>query len=251
MDTQFRIWMDQLNKAAGNRLAVPEWPRLLQLMLHHQLELEMTEDRPYVGRRILIDRTSHKWEKATVAEKRAVYGLYHRCLQHSQSVLTIDNEHYLLLSYEVPNQGNHRGWRADLLGINKNGGLVVFEAKVEGNGYGPVAATLEGLDYLSTLSGATNFKQIKDEFPKLIASIKNAGNTISETFHNINPQKNARREVIVLAPPEYFKKYDKTARGKGWQDLSLLKPSESLVGIRFAKCKLVEGVFSKTAEWCH
>ncbi|SMP41819.1 hypothetical protein SAMN06265222_101662 [Neorhodopirellula lusitana] len=251
-DTQFRIWMDQLNQAEGDRVAVPEWPRLLHLALRQQLEHETTVDRPYAGQHILIDRTSRNWKDATVAEKRAVYGLYHECLQQHESILKVGNDEYLLLSYEVPNQGNHKGRRADLLGINKDGGLVVFEAKIAGNAYGPVAALLEGLDYLSTLSGSANFARIQEEFPRLIAAIADAGHPISDKFQNANLSAGARCEVIVLATPEYFEQYDSTARGHGWQDLSRLSSIGTHIQFRFARCGVTDsGAYRTDVAWCH
>ncbi|WP_417739162.1 hypothetical protein [Rosistilla oblonga] len=244
--------MDQLNQAEGDRVAVPEWPRLLHLALRQQLDHEIAVDRPYVGQRILIDRTVHNWKDATVTEKRAVYGLYHECLQQHGSILTVGNDEYMLLSYEVPNQGNHRGRRADLLGMNKDGGLVVFEAKVAGNAYGPVAALLEGLDYLSTLSGAANFARIQEELPRLISSIQNAGHPISDKFQNASLLAEARCEVIVLGTPEYFEQYNSTLRGAGWQDLSRLSSFGTHVQFRFARCGISDsGAYSNAVAWCH
>jgi hypothetical protein len=251
-DTQFRHWMKQLNQAAGNRVGVPEWPRLISLMLCEKHNQEVAIDRPYAGQQILIDRTSHNWEEATVPEKRAVYGLYQHCLKQSDSVLAIGDDEYLLLSYEVPNQGSHKGRRADLVGLNKDGGLVVFEAKVAGNSYGPVAALLEGLDYLSALSGVTNIQKMQDEFTGWMTSLKNAGYAIPNAFQNVSPSVESRCEVIVFATPEYFEQYDATARGAGWQDLSRLSTNDAAVSMRFAKCEIdAQGAFANPVEWCH
>ena len=251
-DTKFRTWMNQLNQPEGNRIGVPEWPRLLVQMLEEQLQLETSVDRAYAGQRILIDRTSHEWKAATVPEKRAVYGLYHQCLEHSHSVLTVGDEDYLLLSYEVPNQGSHKGRRADLVGMNINGGLVVFEAKVSGNGYGPVASILEGLDYLSALRNDANFSRIEKEFEELVACISGAGYSLPTKFEGVSPSATAPCEVIVFAASEYFEQYDATARGAGWQDLSRLALGDPSVPLRFAKCEINElGAFQNPMGWCH
>ena len=224
----------------------------MNLMLCEKHKHEMAIDRPYSGRQILIDRTSHNWEEATVPEKRAVYGLFHHCLKQSESVLTIGDDKYLLLSYEVPNQGNHKGRRADLVGLNQDGGLVVFEAKVAGNSYGPVAALLEGLDYLSAFSGETNLRKIQEEFAEWLDSLKAAGYSIPSEFQGVKPSAESRCEVIVFATPDYFDQYDATARGAGWQDLSRFSPKDALVPMRFAKCGInTHGAFTNPVEWCH
>ncbi len=244
--------MNELNQSEGNRIGVPEWPRLLVQMLQEQLQLETSVDRVYAGQRILIDRTSHEWKAATVPEKRAVYGLYHQCLEHSHSVLTIGYDDFLLLSYEVPNQGSHKGRRADLVGMNINGGLVVFEAKVSGNGYGPVASILEGLDYLSALRSKANFSRIEKDFQDLKTSIRDAGYPLPKQFESVKPSATAQCEVIVFAVGEYFEQYDATARGAGWRDLSRLASGDPSVPLRFAKSDVDElGAFRNPMGWYH
>lgn len=241
-DTPFRTWMNQLLQPEGDR---PEWPLLLQLMLGEELERQQAVDRTYAGKRILIPRDDHEYSSAT-GEKRAVYGLYHQCLERTSGRLTIGQDDYWLLSYEVPNQGNERMRRADLVGISQSGGLVVFEGKLANNPYPPVSAVLEGLDYLACLTSEPNFVKLQDDFQNFPENVRKC----PEGFDRIEPTRSAEHTVVVLAPREYYEKYSRSRRGKGWKDMALAEPGTASLRTRFATSELEpDGSFSDEAAW--
>ena len=204
-DTRFRTWMTDLCKPDGDR---PEWPLLMQWMLQEQLEREQSVERTYDGKRILIPRHDHDYLNAKDGEKRATYGLYHNCLRETSGCLSIGDERYWLLSYEVPNQDSRKMQRADLLGLTVSGGLVVFECKLK-NSYAPISSLLEGLDYLAALTSGPNFQRLQDEFQHLLSSV----GKIPDGFEDVRPRREACHEVVVLAPSEYYETYDRSGRG--------------------------------------
>ena len=241
-DTSFRTWMNQLLQPDGDR---PEWPLLLQLMLEDELGRQQAIDRAYAGKRILIPRDDHEYSSAT-GEKRAVYGLYHRCLERASGCLTIGQEDYWLLSYEVPNQGKERMRRADLVGISRSGGLVVFEGKLADNPYPPVSAVLEGLDYLACLTSEPNFVNLQEDFQSFPENLRKC----PEGFERIEPTRNAEHTVVVLAPRGYYEKYSRSKHGLGWKDMASAEPGTASLRIRFATAELEpDGSFSDDVTW--
>ena len=244
-DTTFRTWMKRLSNDNGERA---EWALLLRWMLEAEFEVQQRIDRPYNGERILIDRTSHKFESATVREKRAIYGLFHHCQKESGGCLLIDDVPVWLLTYETPNQGSSRGRRADLVGLTKDGGLVVFEGKLGKNSYPPISAVLEGLDYLSCLMSDSNFKKLISEFHELKKKLP-----APEGFEKTKPNRSACPMVIVLADSVYFKHYDKSKRCPGWREMNKYGTRETSVSIRFATAKLdskdSQKSFSTEVSW--
>ena len=197
------------------------------------------------GRRILIPRDDHEYSSAT-GEKRAVYGLYHRCQERDSGRLAIGQEDYWLLSYEVPNQGNERMRRADLVGISRSGGLVVFEGKLADNSYPPFSAVLEGLDYLACLTSEPNFGKLQEDFQNLTEPVKNC----PEGFGQIEPTRSAQHTVVVLAPQEYYERYSRSKRGRGWKDMALAEPGTASLRIQFASAELEsDGSFSDDVSW--
>ncbi len=100
-------------------------------------------------------------------EKRAVYGLYHRCLERDSGRLAIGQDDYWLLSYEV----RIRELTYATCGSRwhfPSGGLVVFEGKLADNSYPPLSAVLEGLDYLACLTSEPNFLRLQEDFWELV-----------------------------------------------------------------------------------
>lgn len=240
-DTRFRTWMTDLCKPDGDR---PEWPLLMQWMLQEQLEREQAIDRAYGGERILIPRVDHRFEAAS-REKPATYGLYHNCLKEMSGCLSIGDERYWLLSYEVPNHDVRRMQRADLLGLTESGGLVVFECKLQNNGYAPVASLLEGLDYLACLTSLTNFQQLEREFPDLLKSI----GKVPDGFNDVRPVRDACHEVVVLAPSAYYEKYNRSNRGTKKGGLGGLRGRSSNLRFGFATSELEDQSFSTNVTW--
>ena len=240
-DTRFRTWMTDLCKPDGDR---PEWPLLMQWMLQEQLEREQSVERTYDGARILIPRVGHQFEAAS-REKPATYGLYHNCLHETSGCLTIGDERYWLLSYEVPNQDGRVMQRADLLGLTVSGGLVVFECKLQNNGYAPVAALLEGLDYLASLTSTPNFERLQREFPDLLESI----GKIPDGFKDVRPVRDACHEVVVLAPSKYYEKYIRSNRGTKKVGLGGLRDRSKTLRFGFATSELEDHAFSTNVAW--
>lgn len=244
-DTSFRTWMKGLSKDNGERA---EWAILLRWMLEAEFQDQQKIDRRYTGKKILIDRTSHRFEDATVPEKRAVYGLFHHCQKESDGCLLIDDVPVWLLTYETPNQASSTGRRADLVGLTKDGGLVVFEGKLGKNSYPPISAVLEGLDYLSCLMSDSNFKKLILDFRELKKKLP-----VPEGFEKIEPKRSACPMVIVLADSVYFDFYDKSKRGPGWREMLKYGKRKTSVSIRFAIAKLdskdSQKSFSTEVSW--
>jgi len=89
---------------------------------------------------------------------------------------------------------------------------VVFEAKLGNNSDTPFTAALEGLDYLVHLTLHQNFRLIVDT----VAKCKTDGKLDPpQSFANVVPSLSSRHEVIVLAPPDYYDKYNRTERCHG------------------------------------
>ena len=241
-DTPFRNWMTRLCQPEGNR---PEWPVLLCSMLEAELLRQQEEPRTYAGAAIIIQRTEHDFQSAT-GEKRAVYGLYHRCLQETGGCLTIGGDCFWLLSYEVPNQRSFRMRRADLVGLTAEGGLAVFECKLGNNRYGPFAAILEGLDYLACLTSELNFTRLQDDYWKLREQLP-----VPDAFQAVEPTGTAQHQIIVLAPPEYYRLYDESMRGKGWRDVASNHCHPPTLQISLAVADLdPEGFYRRQIDWC-
>lgn len=240
--TRFRSWMSDLCKPDGDR---PEWPLLFQWMLQEQLEREQAVDRIYGGERILIPRIDHDYKQAT-GEKRATYGLYHKCLHETSGCLNIGGELFWLLSYEVPNQDLHRMQRADLLGLTASGGLAVFECKLGHNRYAPISSLLEGLDYLASLTSNSNFDRLQAEF----AHLRDSVGKIPAGFENVQPSRGACHEVIVLAPSAYYETYDRSGRGTKRCGLGGLRDRSSTLRFGFATSEPdSDEFFSTNVTW--
>jgi hypothetical protein len=171
---------------------------------------------------------------AVVPEKKAVKDLYHGCRLNAERVFRIGEELYWLLGYEWPNQGGdkEKGQRADLVGLSRVGGLVVFECKLK-NSYGPLASVLEGLDYLSCLASGPNFAKVIEGFQQWVSG---TGFVRPVVFGSISPLRDSPHEVIVLASADYYRQYRTSPRGIGWEKLAALPPSPSAgLSIRFAE----------------
>lgn len=224
--TIFREWMKEMSSGWGSR---PEWPALLCRLLDEQYLKERSIDRRYEGEFILRHREEN--EQNLIGEKKAVEKLFHACLRAHDGCLEIGDELFWLLAYEVPNQFKQQGQRADLLGLNQDGGLVVFEAKLANNSYAPVCALLEGLDYLAGLTCKSNFERLCEE---LVAITK--ARSCPKSFTGVTPKIDARHSVVVLAELDYFfGTFSRSPRGRGWDDLANLRPDDgSEIQFRFA-----------------
>jgi hypothetical protein len=212
------------------RGAEAEWPWLLREMLTAEYLRQRALGYCYAGE-VFKDRDDDDHTAAVLPEKKAVKQLYHCCRQETGGVFRIVAEDFWLLGYEWPNQGSDRGRRADLVALNRQGGLVVFEGKLANNSYGPFAAVLEGLDYLACLASESNYAKIREGFTRWVSKSSVA---VPEGFQAVLPSATATFEVIVLAPADYYGLYSRSIRGIGWQALASLPASSSALSIRFA-----------------
>jgi len=240
MDSSFRQWMDLLKQPRG---AEPEWPHLLQRVLIDTYLRERECPDVYAGE-VFKDRDDDFPVDAVLPEKKAVKDLFHHCRQSTRGILSVGEQRYWLLGYEWPNQGGYRemGRRADLVGMNSSGGLVVFECKLVNND-GPLTAVLEGLDYLSHLTNEPNFLKVVDGFRCWIGKPQKMR---PDAFAALMPMREAGHEVIVLASQEYFAQHRRSKRSPGWEAfaaLPCLPPSP--LSIRFAESDFT----SAQAQW--
>lgn len=239
MDSPFRQWMDLLKEPRG---AVPEWPHLLQRILVDAYRQFRESASGYAGE-VFKDRDEDFPIHAVLPEKKAVKVLFHHCRQNSDGVLSVGEDRYWLLGYEWPNQGGdgEKGRRADLVGVNATGGLVVFECKLVNND-GPLTAVLEGLDYLSHLANRPNFARVAEGVSRWAGK---PGKVRPAGFETVSPQWDALHEVVVLASPSYFAQHRRSQRSPGWELFASLPISLSSPVIRFAESDFA----SPQARW--
>lgn len=225
----FRQLLDQLAATKGH---TPHWPIVLRHLLAADFQEEQSRLAPYKGT-VPIRREDRPCNKP---EEKDVRRLYKLCEDHTGSIFTIGDEKFLLLGWQWPNQGSEKGRRADLVGMTRAGGLVVFEAKRASNPYSPMMAMLEGLDYLAHLTLKKNFAQITEAFEKRVVSEESFP---VAPFGEVRPDVSACHEVIVLAPEGYLAKHSRSGkrggRGHGWRELAGTVSHESLtLQLRFA-----------------
>ncbi|WP_430452745.1 hypothetical protein [Rhodopirellula europaea] len=236
-DTLFRSTMTLLGRTAGvDRLASPDWPRLMACLLADQFDREIASDRTYNGPSLLIERKELP-EVKTKPEPRACYGLFHQVRTKSGSLISIGDRTYRFIGYEVPNQTGEPGRCADILALNDEDGLTVFELKLRGNDYGPFRAMLEGLDYLSSFLCSGNLQKLSGEIRQI---------------YGIELMRNVGHEIVVLADPAYFEREtQRRLQSDQWDQLkNLVIPSDPSVTIRFAQAELdSDGYFQADVQW--
>lgn len=115
-----------------------------------------------------------------------------------------------------------------MLGLSASGGIVVFEAKLGNNSYGPIASLLEGLDYRACLTSDSNFRRMQQELPGLKEELAK----VLSHFREVAPDRSKLPEVIVLAPPDYYRKFSDTARGSGWKEMASTRSENAAVQFR-------------------
>lgn len=240
MDSPFRQWMDFLKQLRG---AEAEWPQLLRRVLTDTYLRERESVSNYAGE-VFKDRDDDFPVVAKLPEKKAVKDLFHHCRREAGGVLCVGEDRYWLLGYEWPNQGGNeeRGRRADLVGMNSSGGLVVFECKLVNND-GPLTAALEGLDYLSHLTNRQNFVKMADGFRRWSGKPQKSR---PAAFEAVTPVLGAGHEVVVLASEAYFAQHRRSQRSPGWGAFAALPCGPpSPLSIRFAESDFT----SSQARW--
>jgi len=236
--TLFRALMDHLHSQTGD---APQWPWLFHEMVAREYRRERDRGVSYSGD-IFKDRDDDR-SVALKPEPKSVRELYQLCKNNARGCLTIDRSAYWLLGWEWPNQGSERGRRADLVGLNVQGGLTVFECKLEGNSETPFTALLQGLDYLACLTSEPSMLKIQQGFdawkakPDVIPP---------ERFEQCEPNSDAVSEVIVMAPSGYYDQHCRSRRGEGWNTLADHTRTEAnMLAMRFA----VTDFHSTKATW--
>lgn len=239
MESPFRKWMNSLRQPRG---AEAEWPWLLRQVLTDTYLRERDVVDGYAGA-VFKDRDDDFPIRATLPEKKAVKELFHTCRQGAGGAFHVGSEPFWLLGYEWPNQGGdgEKGRRADLVGLNVSGGVVVFECKLL-NSDGPMTAVLEGLDYLTHLTARPNFSKIEAGFRGWVSK---GGARRPVGFESVCPVLDATHEVIVLGSSDYFEQHRRSKRGGGWEAMAAIPPIRLPLSIRFAE----SGFNAAEARW--
>lgn len=251
--SHFRTWFKRcLSKLQDRRL---EWPQLLRFMISEELVRIRNTGIPYSGEEVFIDRDTLAQKRKTHEKQEdeviQCYKLYCDVHEKTSGALNIAGEPIWIITCQVPNQGNHRRRCADLVGLRRDGSLVVFEAKVEG-GTSPLYALMEGLDYLGHLLIADNMARLTTGFEQW-RTRHGDPSVYSQTpprFKDVRIRPTARHAVLVLGPAKYYKFHRTDAKGisQGWEYLSdrLWPKSKLTVELDFAatdyssaKCNLL------------
>lgn len=213
----FRQWTECARAVQGNQ---PLWPWLLGAALDEEFQRQRSMVNGY-QEEVFKDRDEHAFQEGTT-ERRMTAVLFHHCMNNADGCLTVGDEPIWLLGYEWPNQGGvaEMGRRADLVGLRRDGGLVVFECKRSDNADPPLTAVVEGLDYLACLLRKPNFDKILSGFEQWLAK---PGKRVPNGFEGVRPNTDSRPSVIVLAPEVYFSgRYSRSKRGEGWPDIAVV-----------------------------
>lgn len=213
----FREWIGSLRNLRGNH---PHWPTLLGLVLDQVFQNQRTIPKGY-QEEVFIDRDNEVPHERQ-DEKWLVKTLYRYCLTNHEGLLRLGDEEILLLGWEWPTQGGNaeRGCRADLVGMTREGGLVFFECKNEGNGDPP----LDGPDRRTRLSG------LPDENLQLTGSFQ-----LPEDSGRVSPMENQWGENSSeqlsgsCSPPRYHSDVGRDGSAIIFRDI---RPKQS--GIRLA-----------------
>ena len=204
----------------------PGWPIALLGLMEYGFECGRRDEIAYRSESLLRDRGTYGLiqseqgkEGSPLGERSAVRNFFVRCRDESSSCLIIAGRRYWLLSFEMPSFAARRMQRADIVGINEEGGLVVFECKLAGNDYAPVTAVVEALDYLTCLTSSPNLRAVIADFHRLqSAYLPPAG------FEGMGSHPDTCHEVIVLAELGYFERFRPTSQGEP------RKPSKGAAG---------------------
>ena len=237
-------YRDLFAHLGSTRGHTPHWPIVLRQLLARDFARQQPDLSAYKST-VATLRADSSWEHLEKGEDRATRRLFKTCEDDTQSVFTIGDERFLLLGWQWPNQAGKRGCRADLVGLNRTGGLVVFEAKGPVNTDSPLQAMLEGLDYLVHLTLRQNFAQIEALYKQLATESTSDLPFPPKHFSGKKPSLLAPHEVIVLAPSAYYERYTrsgKTAgRGHGWHEFAGSATADSVtLRFRYAKTDFKE-----------
>lgn len=196
-DTQFRQWLNEVMKKTQDAKNVPrtlsEWEKVYSL--------ERKRDISYVSE-VFKNRDFHRNKAREGSEDFYTYQLYHECWSRRRCLL-LAGEACWLLGYQWPCQERRKKQRADLVGVKPNGGFVVFECKRGDNVNDvPLAALLEGLDYLCCLTGRSNWNKILNGFEHWERKYDPPA-----CFNGCTPMADIPPSVVVLAPRKYYQRF--------------------------------------------
>ena len=177
-NSRFRRWFcDGLRTLQGKTL---EWPVLLRHIIDEEFQRLRTSDQYYSGNifRNRDENVENHRKRESQDEEILVYKHYAAVHENYHGVLTIGDDSIWLFSIEVPNQGKELSYRtkkrkADLIGLQEDGSLVVFECKGPVNRPDtPLYGILEGLDYLGCLLTPRNLSSLDDDLQEWILDQK-------------------------------------------------------------------------------
>ncbi|HEV7281398.1 MAG TPA: hypothetical protein VGN57_14450 [Pirellulaceae bacterium] len=229
-ETIFRQVLNGLREPRGD---APDWPEILFTLIDREFRTGRRERVEYLGARVLVDRDEKDPSEAEAGSEKSVTRLlYQRCRASASATLTVGEDVYWLIGYEIPCFAKKSKQCADLLGLSRSGGLVVFECKIEKNSYAPITSAIEGLDYLTCLTAQPNFDRLCKEFEEWRAKPEQIA---SPEFARVVPRSDARHEVVVLGPKTYYDKFlpsvpgesRRTLRGSGWEHFARLCQTRS------------------------
>src|SRR5438128_1914278 len=141
----FRKWFNYLGGFRGRRV---EWPQLLRRLFDDEITQLHAQGTPYEGDVFKdrdVDCFRHELHPQQHREDVCIPRLYRKVHQEQNGGLEVGGKIVWLISYEVPNQADERHCCADLLGLQQDGSLVVFECKVGSSQCSPLYSVLEGL----------------------------------------------------------------------------------------------------------
>ena len=217
-DSTVRHWMNVLGEMSGRRV---EWPQLLRSILAHEFRQMREHGVPYKGE-VFQDRDGYAKLHANHAsphrEDLTVYRFYDAIHSAKGGLLTIDDEEVWVVSAQVPNQGSRTRCCADLVGLRKDGALVVFECKVEGNrNDSPLKALLECLDYTGHLMLRSNIDKFNEGLNRWSEKRE-----VPDGFGGVCLNAESKPVVLVTAPQQYFDLHrsDSQEREQQWWLLS-------------------------------
>lgn len=232
------------------------WTWLASEGFQTEFERQQAVDNPFPGE-VFRDRTNamKNWQtfsdtnesQHTTNEDGLTYGLFGWCSVVNGKPFVIGKEHYWLLGYQWPMKGDqNRGPIADLVAIRPNGGLTVFECKVDADRNKNLCCVICGqaLAYLACLTGANNFDKIQRGFDRW-RERKAACGMIPKGFEETIPRRDVCHEAVVLAVRDWFSGYHKITDQIRECVQARLQPS-SRVAIGFAATTFIK---TTCGEW--
>jgi hypothetical protein len=158
-------------------------------------------------------------ESRTQSEEDWYQCLFYVCHQKmGTGVINIGNHEILLLSSDCPTFDDGA---ADLVGINSDGGLVVFECKLGPNRQQPLSALLQSIHYMASFIAATNHEKLVEDASRRIATFMDKGRNIPKSFRDLSLRNDKKSQAILLAPRAYYQRYSEHSSWKQFlRDLS-------------------------------